>query len=201
MSRFRRPGRQPGSFTAGREGRILLVLVAGIGLAFLRSYLSLSLLEASQLLDREQRSLEAVRQELDWQRVEVQRLASPSRIEPAASREGFVQPEHESVILLTTRESAPPLRPGARPLRALGAGVLVYWFERAAKAATISAAAAAGHEGNDPGLGGGSGDSIQGSAPAAGANLEGQCEAGEHGARVARCEFCRALAAGRAQGH
>jgi hypothetical protein len=177
---------------------LLLVLVVGIGLAFLRSYASLSLLEASETLTKQRQSLEAIERELSWDRVEVQRLTTLARIEPRARKFGLVRPEPQAVILLTTRESLPP--PGARPLGGLGSGALGRWFERAAKAATIAQAAAAGSEPVTSGDGSPGMSSRIGAAanPAAGWD---RLDAGEQGRRERGCEACRDLAALRSKGH
>ena len=202
MNRFRRPGRRPGSRRSGREALVLLVLGSGIGLMFLRSYANLSILQASQTVAKRERMVAALEREIDWERVEVERLSAPARIEPRARESGLERPPATSVMLLTARES-PPF-PGARPLGVPGAGALGRLFRRAATAATVPTASAALEEA--------AGRRFRGSPPppppprskqAAAAQKEG-LTAGEHGGpgeRGSRCQICRALAAGQSVGH
>jgi len=199
----RRPGRRPGSVTPER-GAIVLLVLGGLGLSFLRSHVNLSILGDSQNLAESRRAVASSEREVDRVRVSVERLAAIDRIEPQARRTGFERPLAEAVMLLAARASEPI--PEARPLGVPGAGALGRLLERAARAARVPAAAAAPDEaGRRPGrLSRGDREGDRGGSRSGGASLVAAAcgvEAGEHGGRGSRCEHCRALAAGQTVGH
>lgn len=185
MTRYQRPGRRPGFRSRRHDVLPVLAFVFVSGLVVMRGVTGVSLLDAAQAVEKERRLLMIIEREVDRERVEVEQAIALARIEPRARDAGLDRVDVDAVLLLASRE--PARVPEARPLGAPGAGARGSWFQRFWVGARVSAAAAAVEERGDAGTESGVQPAPRGAA--------------RHEASAARCDVCRARAAGRNVSH
>jgi hypothetical protein len=163
----------------------VLAFVFVSGLVVMRWVTGVSLLDAAQTVEEERRLLVTIEREVDRERVEVEQAIALARIEPRARDDGLGRVDVDAVMLLASRE--PARVPEARPLGVPGAGARGSWFQRVWGGARVAAAAAAVEERGEAGT-----------EPGAKAAPRGPAR---HETNVARCDVCRARAAGRNASH